>query len=140
MRFFSFELKAPQPSIHDLIATDHRIVRIQIYCDPRAITPLSFCKEIYISRRISLEWGHHAVAIPKHGPGDRGDLCFGKGKECSEEADYFVLRLDDDPDDPKHIKACRKALAVYIEEIKDHLPVLAKELMERYEGCLRSLK
>lgn len=53
-------------------------------------------------------------------------------KEIDENSEYFVLRLDDGGKDPKHIAACRKAVLTYAEEIKDHIPGLSKDLIERY--------
>jgi len=47
-------------------------------------------------------------------------------------AQYFILRLDDGGSDPAHIAACRKAVLVYAREIKEHLPVLAQDLIEAY--------
>jgi hypothetical protein len=43
----------------------------------------------------------------------------------------FVLRLDKGGD-PKHVEACRKAILIYAEEIKDYLPELSKDLIEKY--------
>ena len=53
-------------------------------------------------------------------------------KDVDENAEYFVLRLDKNGDDPIHIDACRKAVLVYADAIKDHLPELSKDLIERY--------
>lgn len=53
-------------------------------------------------------------------------------KDVDPEAEYFVLRLDFGGKDPKHILACRKAIHTYANEIKDHLPELAKDLIKRY--------
>ncbi len=53
-------------------------------------------------------------------------------EECDEDAEYFVLRLDRNGNDKKHIDACRKAIKVYANEIKKHLPELAKDLIEKY--------
>lgn len=47
-------------------------------------------------------------------------------------AEYFVMRLDDGGKDPVHIAACRKAVLTYAEEIKNHLPDLSKDLIEKY--------
>ena len=44
----------------------------------------------------------------------------------------FVLRLDKGGD-PKHVEACRKAVLKYAEEIKDYLPELSKDLLDKYE-------
>ncbi len=53
-------------------------------------------------------------------------------KEVNEEAEYFVLRLDKNGKDSKHIEACRKGVIAYAKAIKPHLPELAKDLIERY--------
>jgi len=44
---------------------------------------------------------------------------------------YFVLKVKGSGDD-RHIDACRKAILVYAEEIKDHIPELAQDIMFRY--------
>lgn len=44
---------------------------------------------------------------------------------------YFLLKVEGEGD-PVHIAACRKAVTVYAEEIKDHLPELSKDLLTRY--------
>jgi hypothetical protein len=54
------------------------------------------------------------------------------GEPVDARAEYFILRLDDYGNDPKHIEACRKAVLFYAQEIKDHLPKLSKDLIERY--------
>ena len=54
------------------------------------------------------------------------------GQPVDEEAEYFVLRLDKNGNDPKHIEACRKAIITYAVTIEPHLPELAKDLIERY--------
>lgn len=54
-----------------------------------------------------------------------------RGK-LDEKAEYFVLRLDNNGNDPNHIKACRRAIAVYAHEISEHIPQLAKDLQQRY--------
>lgn len=51
-----------------------------------------------------------------------------------ENAEYFVLRLDKNGSDPLHIDACRKAVLVYADAIKDHLPELSSDLIERYSN------
>jgi len=53
------------------------------------------------------------------------------GSPVDEGAEYFVLRLNGDGD-LKHIEACKKAILVYAEEIKDHLPLLSKDLLTKY--------
>lgn len=54
------------------------------------------------------------------------------GRPVHDCAEYFILRLDNYGSDPKHVEACRKAVLVYAEEIKNHLPELSKELFEKY--------
>ena len=53
------------------------------------------------------------------------------GKPLDEGSKYFVLRYDNQGSDPVHIKACQKALAVYADEIKDHIPQLSLDLKEQ---------
>jgi hypothetical protein len=55
------------------------------------------------------------------------------GSDVDPNAHYFVLRLDKNGSDKKHIAACRKAICVYAEEIKDHLPHLAYDLKKLYD-------
>ena len=54
------------------------------------------------------------------------------GEPVDENAEYFILRLDKAGRDPRHVAACRKAILTYAEDIKDHLPVLAQDLIDRY--------
>lgn len=54
------------------------------------------------------------------------------GDPIDPNAEYFVLRVDKNGSDPKHIESCRKAVMTYAENIKDHLPELANDLVERY--------
>lgn len=54
------------------------------------------------------------------------------GEPVDDDAEYFVLRLDENGNDPMHIKAGRKAIMTYAEEIKDYLPQLSTDLIERY--------
>lgn len=54
------------------------------------------------------------------------------GEPVDDDAEYFCLRLDGGGDDPIHIAACRKAVLTYAEEIKNHLPVLSSDIIERY--------
>ena len=56
------------------------------------------------------------------------------GSPMDPNAEYFVLRVDLLGKDATHILACRKALMVYAEAIKDHLPNLSKDLIERYSN------
>lgn len=54
------------------------------------------------------------------------------GKPVDTNAEYFVLRLDDEGDDSKHIEACRIGALAYANAIKDHLPKLAQDIIDRY--------
>lgn len=54
------------------------------------------------------------------------------GEPVDRDTEYFILRLDKHGKDIKHLEACRKAVLVYAEEIKDHLPKLSADLIERY--------
>lgn len=54
------------------------------------------------------------------------------GEPIDETAEYFVLRLDSGGSDQIHINACRKAVLTYAKEIKEHLPELSKDLIDRY--------
>ena len=54
------------------------------------------------------------------------------GTPIDPRAEYFLLRVDEFGKDPKHISACRKAVLMYAEEIKEHLPELSKDLIQRY--------
>lgn len=53
-------------------------------------------------------------------------------KPVDENAEYFVLRLDENGSDKNHIEACRKAVIMYAVNIEPYLPELAKDLIERY--------
>lgn len=55
------------------------------------------------------------------------------GEPIDEDAEYFVMRLDNGGNDKKHIDACRKAVLFYANEIKEHLPELSKDLINRYK-------
>jgi hypothetical protein len=74
----------------------------------------------------------HDKELKEKGLYHKYDIRKTNGKEIDENSEYFVLRLDENGHDPKHIAACRKAILTYAEEIKDHLPVLSEELKERY--------
>ncbi len=49
-----------------------------------------------------------------------------------DNAEYFVLRLDENGSDPNHIKACRDAILQYAISIRKHIPQLAEDLINRY--------
>lgn len=54
------------------------------------------------------------------------------GSPVDENAEYFVLRLDNNGNDAVHIEACRHAINKYADKISNHIPLLAKELKEKY--------
>lgn len=54
------------------------------------------------------------------------------GEPIDERSEYFVLRLDYNGKDKKHIESCRKSILLYAEEIKDHLPQLSKDIIKKY--------
>ena len=49
-----------------------------------------------------------------------------------DNAEYFVMRLDNGGSDKEHIKACRIGVHAYADAIEHHLPELAKDIKERY--------
>ena len=55
------------------------------------------------------------------------------GKPIDKGAEYFVLRLDSGGKDPNHIRACRKAILEYSKWMKDHIPQLSKDLIDRWK-------
>ncbi len=59
------------------------------------------------------------------------------GSTIDKDAEYFILRLDlqdmHSKENTFHRIACRKAILTYAEEIKDVLPELAKDLINKYE-------
>lgn len=55
-----------------------------------------------------------------------------KTEEVATGSEFFVLRLDDLQKDKVHKEACTKAVLLYAELIKDHLPQLSKDLIEKY--------
>jgi hypothetical protein len=54
------------------------------------------------------------------------------GSPVDPGAEYFCLRLDWGGSDPIHIAACRAAVRCYAEQIQNHLPALAQDLLQRY--------
>lgn len=64
----------------------------------------------------------------------RYNISKSNGKPIDTNAEYFVLRVDLNGSDPKHIEACRKAVITYAENIKEHLPELSQDLINRYGG------
>lgn len=63
-----------------------------------------------------------------------GERCGGKYKleKTDENAEYFVMRLDEGGKDREHIKACRIGIHAYADAIEATIPQLAKDLRERY--------
>jgi hypothetical protein len=53
-------------------------------------------------------------------------------EDVDDEAEYFVMRVDEGGSDLKHIAACRIGVHAYANAIEAHLPDLAKDLRERY--------
>ena len=54
------------------------------------------------------------------------------GTPTDENAEYFVLRLDNGGSDSNHINACRKAVLTYADEIAPFIPQLAEDLRSKY--------
>lgn len=52
------------------------------------------------------------------------------GEPIDEDAKFFVLRIDLNQNDKKHMEACRIALRVYAREVKEHIPKLSKDLLQ----------
>lgn len=61
-----------------------------------------------------------------------GTEIFPQFMDVDDNAEYFVLRLDKNGSDLKHIIAGRAAIHTYANEIESHVPTLAKELRESY--------
>lgn len=80
---------------------------------------------------------NNAGLLPKY------NISKATGEPVSPEAEYFVLRLDSNDDDPIHVWACRKALVAYASELydNDHLSQLADDIMNcwGYETVARWL-
>ena len=53
------------------------------------------------------------------------------GNKVDENAEYFVLRLDENGE-KNHVDACKKAILVYAENIKEFLPKLSEDLIQKY--------
>lgn len=54
------------------------------------------------------------------------------GKPVNPEAEYFVLRLDNKQSHLEHLQASLKALNAYANAIAESNPVLAKEILDKY--------
>ena len=57
---------------------------------------------------------------------------FIKASSTSPNADFFLLRLDDETPDKIHLKASRAAIIAYAKEIAERSPALAKHLLNEY--------
>lgn len=56
----------------------------------------------------------------------------GELKMPEDDAEYFVLRLDNGCSDLKHLEACRYAILSYAFLIKDYLLKLSEDIIKRY--------
>lgn len=74
---------------------------------------------------------HIQKIVPADGTFDDGDSNY-KTVPVDDNAEYFVMRLDEGGKDPEHIKACRIGVNAYADAIAHHIPELAKDLKERY--------
>ncbi len=52
------------------------------------------------------------------------------GKPINPNAKYFVLRYDEEQKDENFLRASRKALSVFADEIEDTVPELAIDIRE----------
>ena len=81
-------------------------------------------------------YGKYYIQKIKHVPieGDFMGLLRTESKlvPVDSDADYFVLRLDENQKDKVHMNACRRAVLLYAQLIKEHLPQLSKDLIEKY--------
>jgi len=48
--------------------------------------------------------------------------------ENDPDAEYFVLRIDNNGSDQIHVTACQEALLCYAKAIRSHIPLLAADL------------
>lgn len=53
-------------------------------------------------------------------------------KPVHDNAEYFLLRLDEYQKDITHLKACRIGIHAYADAIESKIPKLAADLRERY--------
>lgn len=70
--------------------------------------------------------------VREHGLMARYVISKANGEAVDPSAEYFVLRLDSGGSDSKHIEACRIAIREYANAIRDHLPLLARDLDALY--------
>lgn len=55
------------------------------------------------------------------------------GTPIDPEAEYFILRLDENATDLRHVNACRQAICTYAKAMQEFLPELANDLLTRYK-------
>ena len=79
-----------------------------------------------------LEYENSSKKLKRKGLYNRYNITKTNGQEVDENAEYFVLRLDDGGKDPIHIEACREAIRRYAYKIRNHLPQLSIDLFEKY--------
>lgn len=53
------------------------------------------------------------------------------GSETQGDPFYFVLRLDEEGTDRKHLQACREGALAYAHSIEKHLPQVARDLKDK---------
>jgi len=53
------------------------------------------------------------------------------GSPVAEDAEYFVLRLDEACKDHRHVIACRAAAFLYASMIRQHLPLLSSDIIQK---------
>lgn len=75
--------------------------------------------------------GRYFIQKVKTYEGEYGDR-YSKLVPVDNNAEYFVMRLDEGGSDIEHIKACRIGVHAYADAIQGYLPDLAKDLKERY--------
>ena len=54
------------------------------------------------------------------------------GQSIDNKAEYFVLRLDNNGE-VNHVNACKKAILTYADSIKEFLPELSNDLINKYK-------
>ena len=54
------------------------------------------------------------------------------GEPVDENAEYFVLRLDDKCSNPHHAEASKRAIIQYAISIREYMPELATEILMKY--------
>ena len=54
------------------------------------------------------------------------------GQSIDDKAEYFVLRLDNNGE-VNHVNSCKKAILTYADSIKEFLPELSNDLINKYK-------